>query len=124
MIAGDRDERLHTLAEIVRWGKVEAEATERGEHHVARAAADRMREAVALLGFDPLVYDCGRDAAAVLIRKRSRELLNLLPGTSLEIGRAAGISAGDLPAYMRPFVERGEVRCTRTGSATYWEVVE
>ena len=123
MIAGDREERINVLAELVKWARVEREARERRAHAVAAEASERMSEVVGLLGFDPLEYDCGRDAAAVLLTKRSREILNHLPGTSREVARAAGIAPQDIHAYLRQFITRGEVACTKQGTVTYWEVV-
>lgn len=124
MIAGPREERLNVLAELVKWAQVEAEAKARREHKLAREASERMREVVALLGFDPLEYDCGRDAASLLLSKRSREILKLMPGTTREIAQAAGIAPQDIHAYLRQFITRGEVRSTKQGTVTYWEVVK
>ena len=123
MIAGPREERLNVLTELVKWAHVEAEAKARREHKVAREASKRMRELVQLLGFDPLEYDCGRDAAALLLSKRSREILSHMPGTTRDIAKATGIEPHNLHAYLRQFITRGEVRSVKQGTVTYWEVV-
>lgn len=123
MIAGDREERLNVLRELVKWARIEHEAAERHEHSVAREARKRMRELVSLLGFDPLEYDCGRDGAALLLSRRSREILKHLPGSSREIAKATGVPPQNLHAYLREYITRGEVACSKQGTVTYWEVL-
>jgi hypothetical protein len=93
VIAGPREERLNVLAELVRLGTVERAAQDRGDHTGAAAANERMREVVSLLGFDPLEYEPGRDAAALVINRRVRRMLDAMPATTTELGKVAGSGA-------------------------------
>ena len=122
MIAGDREERLNVLTELVKWAKVEQEAKDRHQHKVAREAERRMRELIGLLGFDPIEYECERDAAALILSKRTREIIRHLPGSSDEVAQAAGVAPRDLHAYLRTYINRGEVACIKQGTVTYWQV--
>lgn len=114
MIAVTRSERLHTLGELVRWANVECEATERGEHGVAKEAGRKMREVVQCLGFDPLDYEPERDAVGQIVSARVGKMLNAMPGTSRELAEAAGLQRpDDVRAYLAAYVERGEVIAER-----------
>lgn len=123
MIAGPRDERLRVLSELVRWAHAEAKARELGEHELAVKASMRMREAVSILGFDPIEYDAGRDWSAQVVSKRIRKMLDAMPGTSTELAKAAGINPRDVWKYLTPLANRGEINATKVGHATHWEVV-
>lgn len=119
MIAVTRQERLHTLDELLRWAKVEAEAAERGEHQVAKQAGRKMREVVQCLGFDPLDYEPARDAVGQIVSARVSKMLNAMPGTSRELADAAGLHrADDVRAYLAAYVERGEVIAERRARTT------
>lgn len=124
MIAAPRDERLHALEELCKWARVHDEATERRERAVATAAKKRMADVVSVLGFDPLEYDAGRDAASVIISRRSQQMLAALPGTTAEIARAAGVGSQHVSAYLWAYVMRGEITCTKQGQTMVWAVVE
>lgn len=124
MLAAPRNERLHALSELVKWGNVEAEANERRERGVARKARERMDEIVGVLGFDPLEYQPGRDAASVLIAKRSRQMLSAMPNSTANVAKAAGVASADVRAYLWHFVLRGEITCEQKGQTMWWEVVE
>lgn len=112
------------LCELVKWAQIERDARDRREHSVAREAGRRMREVVQVLGFDPLEYEIGRDAAGMILNRRSREIMRHIPGSSAEIAKATGLLQKDLHAYLRPFITRGEIRCVRDGRGYQWEVVE
>jgi len=122
MIAGPREERLNVLAELVRLGTVERAAQDRGDHTGASAAKDRMHEVVSLLGFDPLEYEPGRDAAALVINRRVRRMLDAMPATTTELGKAAGIPTRDVPAYLAGLRNHGDVVCERIRNSTQWSV--
>lgn len=124
MIAAPRDERLHALAELVRWAGVEAEATERREAALAKQARERMAEVIAVLGFDPLEYDAGRDAVSVIISKRSQQMLSALPGTTAHVAKAAGVGSQHVSSYLWAYVLRGEITCEKKGQTMWWAVAE
>lgn len=124
MIAVERDERLHTLGQLVRLAELERTARERGDHADARAHGRRMREVVSVLGFDPIRYEPGRDNAARIIGGRTVRLLAAMPGTTGDVAKAAGVHGNAVRQYMLAMLLAGEVRCTRrpTGGM-WWEVV-
>lgn len=124
MLAAPRDERLNALAELVKWGNVEAEANERRERGVARKARERMDEIVSVLGFDPLEYEPERDAVAVIISKRARQMLAAIPGTTAHVAKAAGVPSADVRAYLWHFVLRGDITCEKKGQTLWWAVAE
>lgn len=124
MIAGPREERLNVLAELVRLGTLEREATDRGDHKGAASARSRMHEVVALLGFDPLQYEPGRDAAALVINRRVRRMLDAMPATTTQLAKAAGIPTRDVPAYLAGLRNHGDVVCKRLKNNTEWSVAE
>jgi len=123
VIVGDREERLSVLAELVKWAERERLAADAGEHALAHLAQARMREAVSLLGFDPIEYDAGRDWAAVVVNRRIKKMLDAMPGTTTEIACAANIASRQVHTYLSPMVNRGEIRCTKRRTNSYWEVV-
>lgn len=122
VIAGPREERLNVLAELVRLGAVERAATDRGDYKAVREAKTRMREAVSLLGFDPLEYEPARDAAAVVINRRVRRMLDAMPAPTSELAKAAGITTRDVPAYLAALLNHGDVVSTRVKNVTHWQV--
>jgi hypothetical protein len=124
VIAVERDERLHTLYELVTLAQVENSARQRGDHTAAREAGKRMREVVAVLGFDPLRYEPGRDNAERLISRRTLRLLRRMPGTTAELAKAAGIQSNSVRAYLLWHLNAGDVRCSRTGKGVWWELAE
>lgn len=125
MIAGEREERLNVLAELVKWARIEREARERREHSVAREASRRMREVIGLLGFDPLEYQVGRDAASLLITRRCRRMLDAMPASTTDLAKAAGVPSRDVHAYLSGMVAKGDVVVHRKGRrTTWWEVAE
>jgi hypothetical protein len=123
MIAGPRDERLNVLAELVKWAERERLAADAGDHALADLARARMKEAVALLGFDPIEYDAGRDWAAVVVSRRIKKMLDAMPGTTTELACAAGVASRQVHTYLSPLLNRGEIRCTKRRTNSYWEVV-
>jgi len=123
MIAGPRNERLNVLSELVRWAQTESKARAAGEHQLALQASMRMREAVGLLGFDPLEYEPGRDACEQIINRRERAMLRAMPCTTSDLAKAAGINPRHVSAYLHRYISRGEVTGTKRHRTTYWEVV-
>lgn len=122
MLATDRHERLTALTELTRLAHVEAQAAERGEHEVARLIAEKMRDVVSVLGFDPLAYRPERDAPGLIINKRTLAMLRAMPGSTAALAQAAGVPTNHVRAYLLAYVERGEVVTRREGKSTRWEV--
>jgi hypothetical protein len=122
VIAGPREERLNVLAELVRLGAFEREATDRGDHKAVSEAKTRMREVVSLLGFDPLEYEPGRDAAAKVINRRVQRMLDAMPATTSQLAKAAGVTTRDVPAYLCALINHGDVVCERVKNSTHWKV--
>jgi hypothetical protein len=123
VIAVERDERLHTLGQLVRLAELERNCRERGDHSDARAHGRRMREVVRVLGFDPIRYEPGRDMAERLIRARTLKMLRAMPGTTRDVSKAAGVPGNAVRQYMLAMLLAGEVRCTRRPGGMWWEVV-
>ena len=124
MIAVERDERLHTLGQLVRLAELEREARDRGDHPEAKRHGKHMREVVTLLGFDPIRYEPGRDMAERLIRGRTLKMLRAMPGTTRDVATAAGVPGNAVRQYMLAMLLAGEVRCTRRPGGMWWEVVK
>lgn len=124
MIAVERDERLHTLYELVTLAQVENAARQRGDHAAARDAGRRMREVVRVLGFDPVRYEPGRDAVERLINRRTLRMLQAMPGTTAQIAKAAGVPSNSVRQYLLAYINAGDVRCARRERGMWWEVVE
>jgi len=123
VIAVERDERLHTLGQLVRLAELERQARERGEHADAKRHGKQMREVVSLLGFDPIRYQPGRDMAERLISARTLKMLRAMPNTTALVAKAAGVPSNSVRQYMLAMLLAGEVRCTRRPGGMWWEVV-
>lgn len=129
-VAVDRYERLNALAELVRWEQTAAEAEARGERAVERAARKQARDVVDVLGFDPLAYvpdrsmsEAAKEDSALgrTIAKRTQKMLRRVPGTTSDLAEAAGIAPANVRAYLRAYLENGEIVNRVEHRVTWWE---
>lgn len=132
-LAVDRYERLNALRELVRWSDAADEAEARGERAIAKGARKKVAEVVEVLGFDPLAYVPDRsvsDAASEenalgrVISRRTQAMLRRVPGTTSDLAEAAGVSPSNVRAYLRPYLENGELVNRAERRVTWWEEPE
>jgi len=122
LIATAVAERRATLRELVRLADLAAFCGEVGDVDGEADAQRRLAEVVAVLGFDPIVYQPGRDYAARFVASTSRTLIRAMPGTTREIAAAAGCPPRDVRAHLLGHLDRGEVRFSKGPGFTLWEV--